>query len=74
MGDFKRLNAVIIANSANLGDLVAFCVKHGHSFDNVNLITSVHRTHFSFIHFVRRQVFCFGVGQGLTGTMGFAGV
>ncbi len=29
--------------------------------------------HYSFIHFVRRQVFFFGVGQGWTGTMGFAG-
>ncbi len=32
-----------------------------------------HHHHYSFIHFVRRQVFCFGVGQGWTGTMGFAG-
>jgi hypothetical protein len=30
-------------------------------------------THISFTHFVRRQVFCVGVGRGLTGTMGFAG-
>jgi hypothetical protein len=36
-------------------------------------ISRMSHHHYSFINFVRRQVFCFGVGQGWTGTMGFVG-
>ncbi len=35
--------------------------------------SNLDHTHFSFTHFVRRQVFCVGVGRSLTGIMGFAG-
>ena len=39
----KTINAMIIASSDNLGDLLRLCETNGHSFSNVNLITSLHR-------------------------------